>query len=85
MRRLCRSLKGNISKKIPPNFAVAKYLGFTPLSPYESALHSLNRKYLATTQMAIDIALKRLAWPDHLEHINDINFLPLSTSQLSII
>jgi hypothetical protein len=77
MRRLCRSLKGNISKEIPPDFAVAKYFGFTPPSPWESAPHSLNLKYLGTTQMAIDIALKGLGWPDHLQRINKINFIPV--------
>ena len=29
-------LQGDISKKIPQDFAVAKYLGFTPLSPCQS-------------------------------------------------
>jgi hypothetical protein len=54
-------VKGDISKKIPPDFAVAKYLGFAPLSPWESSPDLLNRKYLATARMAIDIASKRLA------------------------
>jgi hypothetical protein len=48
-------------KKIPPDFAVAKYLGFAPLSPWESPPDLLNRKYLATARMPIDIASKRLA------------------------
>jgi hypothetical protein len=41
-------LKGDISKKIPLDSAVAKYLGFTPVSLWESATDSLNAKYLVT-------------------------------------
>jgi hypothetical protein len=40
--------KGDISKKIPLDSAVAKYLGFTPMSFWESATNLLNAKYLAT-------------------------------------
>jgi hypothetical protein len=40
--------KGDISRKIPPDPAVAKYLGFTPVSFWESATNLLNAKYLAT-------------------------------------
>jgi hypothetical protein len=40
--------KGDISKKIPLDSAVAKYVGFTPMSLWESATDSLNAKYLAT-------------------------------------
>jgi hypothetical protein len=40
--------KGDISKKIPLDSAVAKYLGFAPVSLWESATNLLNAKYLAT-------------------------------------
>ena len=33
------SLKGDISKKIPQDFTVAKYLGFTPLSNCQSPIN----------------------------------------------
>jgi hypothetical protein len=46
--RLWRSPKGDISKKIPPDYAVAKYLGFAPQYLLESALELLNPKYFAT-------------------------------------
>ena len=35
-RRSWLFLKGDISKKIPPGLAVAKYVGFTPRKPWES-------------------------------------------------
>jgi hypothetical protein len=38
-------LKGHISKKIPPDIAASQYLGFTIVSPWESALSSSNPKY----------------------------------------
>lgn len=46
--RLWRSPKGDISEKIPPDYAVAKYLGFAPQNLWESAPDLLNPKYLAT-------------------------------------
>jgi hypothetical protein len=43
--RSCLSSKGHISKKIPPDIAATQYLGFTMMSPWESALSSLDPKY----------------------------------------
>jgi hypothetical protein len=46
--RLRAFSKGHISKKVPPGIAVTQYLGFAPLSFWESATHSLNLKYWVT-------------------------------------
>jgi hypothetical protein len=41
--------RGHISRKIPPGITVTQYLGFTSLSYWESATHSLNPKYWVTS------------------------------------
>jgi len=40
--------KGDISREIPPQLAVAKNSGFTPQSPWESPVSVLNPEFLAT-------------------------------------
>ena len=40
---------GDISQKIPPCYAVAKYLGFTPQNICAFGYVLLNTKYLATS------------------------------------
>jgi hypothetical protein len=47
--RACLFSKGHISKEIPPGIAVTQYLGFTPLSFWESSTYPLNRKYWTTS------------------------------------
>ena len=42
------SLHGDIFLKIPLDMAVNKYLGFTPMNSWESALPYANTKYLFT-------------------------------------
>jgi hypothetical protein len=55
--RACPFSKGHISKKIPLGVAVTQYLGFAPLSLWESATRSLNLKYWALPANHIDMAL----------------------------
>ena len=59
----------DISKKIPLNSTVAKYLGFTPVSLWESATNLLNAKYLATALYGSRYRLEESAmapWPNNI-------------------
>jgi hypothetical protein len=79
--RLWRSPKGDISKKIPPDHTVAKYLGFLPAiasllaqarragAPQdllESALDLLNPKYLATALQRSRYRLEEIGMAESL-------------------
>ena len=58
--------KGDISKNIPLDSAVVKYLGFTPVGIWESATNLLNAKYLATALYGSRYRLEESAiapWP----------------------
>jgi len=57
--------KGHISKKIPPGIAVTQYLGFAPLSFWESATHSLNPKYGVTSRSLYRYGLEKWGVASH--------------------
>ncbi|MGD9075061.1 MAG: hypothetical protein PVJ69_07605, partial [Desulfobacteraceae bacterium] len=57
--------RGHISKKIPPGIAVTQYLGFTPLSFWESATYSLNLKYWVTSRSQYRYGLKKRGVASH--------------------
>ena len=57
--------RGHISKRIPPVIAVTQYLGFAPLSFWESATHSLNLKYWVTSPSQYRYGLEKWGVASH--------------------
>ena len=59
------SLQGDIFLRIPMDMEVNKYLGFTHMNTYESALYSANPKYLFTRNQPGRYHLEEITLPDY--------------------
>jgi len=59
------SLQGDIFLKVPPYITVNKYLGFMPMSHWESALPCANPKYLFTGFQTGRYHLEEMILPDY--------------------
>ena len=60
------SLHGDIFLKVPLGITVNKYLGFTAMNPWESALARANPKYLFRGFQAGRYHLEEKTLPDYL-------------------
>ena len=60
--------RGRISKKIPLGIDVAPYLRFAPMSFWESATHSLNLKYGATSTSLHRYGLEKRGVASHAQN-----------------
>ena len=59
------SLHGDIFLKVPLDIEVNKYLGFTPMNSWESALLNANPKYLFTCYQASRYHREEITLPDN--------------------
>ena len=59
------SLQGDIFLKVPLDIAVDKYLGFTPMNSWESALCHANPRYLFTGYQEGRYRLEEITLPDN--------------------
>ena len=71
--------RGHISKKIPLGIAVTQYLGFAPMSYWESATYSLNLKYWGTSRSHYRYGLEKRGVASHRH-----NRVPLPSRIVSI-